>query len=98
RHTRFSRDWSSDVCSSDLIRERPVFFLVALVNMFAIANIPREIHHGRDGLAFVSSCVNIICLMALYGIGTFPNVVRAINDPENLSLTIWNSASSEKTL
>src|SRR5207302_8319127 len=22
RHTRFSRDWSSDVCSSDLYRER----------------------------------------------------------------------------
>src|SRR5690606_40998549 len=22
RHTRFSRDWSSDVCSSDLARER----------------------------------------------------------------------------
>src|SRR5690606_14472332 len=23
RHTRFSRDWSSDVCSSDLIQDRP---------------------------------------------------------------------------
>src|SRR5271165_6372277 len=23
RHTRFSRDWSSDVCSSDLLRYRP---------------------------------------------------------------------------
>src|SRR5690606_40799778 len=23
RHTRFSRDWSSDVCSSDLLDERP---------------------------------------------------------------------------
>src|SRR5690606_39667771 len=23
RHTRFSRDWSSDVCSSDLARRRP---------------------------------------------------------------------------
>src|SRR5207302_4301209 len=22
RHTRFSRDWSSDVCSSDLVRDR----------------------------------------------------------------------------
>src|SRR5690606_40140563 len=22
RHTRFSRDWSSDVCSSDLVKER----------------------------------------------------------------------------
>src|SRR5690606_40429981 len=24
RHTRFSRDWSSDVCSSDLFTRRPV--------------------------------------------------------------------------
>src|SRR5690606_40519689 len=24
RHTRFSRDWSSDVCSSDLIKKRNV--------------------------------------------------------------------------
>src|SRR5690606_40137797 len=23
RHTRFSRDWSSDVCSSDLVDDRP---------------------------------------------------------------------------
>lgn len=82
----------------EAIRDRPYFFLIAVINMFAIANIPREIHHGRDGLAFISSCVNIVCLMILYGIGTFPNVVRAINDPENLSLTIWNSASSETTL
>lgn len=80
------------------IQNRPVFFLVALINMFAIANIPREISKGRDGRAFISSCVNVICLLALYGIGTYPNVVRAFNDPENLSLTIYNSASSEKTL
>lgn len=80
------------------IKDRPIFFLVALLNMFAIANIPREIYHGNDGRAFISSCLNIICLLALYGIGTYPNVVRAINDPENLSLHIWNSASSVKTL
>lgn len=80
------------------IKERPFFFLVALVNMFAIANIPREISRGRDDYAFLSSCVNIICLLALYGIGTFPNVIRASNDPEALSLTLWNASSSEATL
>src|SRR5258707_6683132 len=26
RHTRYWRDWSSDVCSSDLIREAPWFY------------------------------------------------------------------------
>lgn len=83
---------------TEAIKERPLFFLVALINMFAIANIPREIHHGRDGLAFLSSCVNIICLLVLYGIGTFPNVVRAINAPDDHSLTIFNASSSTLTL
>jgi len=80
------------------IQARPIFFIIGLINILAIANIPREIHLGKDGRAFISSCVNIICLMALYGIGTFPNAIRAINDPENLSLTIFNSSSSLLTL
>jgi cytochrome bd ubiquinol oxidase subunit II len=80
------------------IQERPVFFLVGLINMFVIANIPREIQRGRDYMAFASSCLNIMCLMALYAIGTFPNIVRAINDPDKYSLTVFNSSSSTLTL
>lgn len=83
---------------SEAIKERPVFFLIAVINMFAIANIPREIYWGRDGRAFACSCLNIICLMVLYGLGTFPNVIRAINAPDTYSLTIFNSASSTTTL
>ncbi|HEV8051115.1 MAG TPA: cytochrome d ubiquinol oxidase subunit II [Parachlamydiaceae bacterium] len=82
----------------DAIRDRPIFFVIAILNMLAIANIPREIQRGRDGWAFISSCANIIFLMALYGIGTYPNAIRAINDPAGLSLTIYNAASSQKTL
>lgn len=80
------------------IQDRPQFFLIALLNMLAIANIPREIYRGRDGWAFISSAFNMICLLALFALGTYPNAIRAINDPENLSLTIYNSASSLKTL
>ena len=83
---------------TEAIRERPLFLLIGIINMLAIANIPREIQHGRDGWAFISSCVNIFCLMALYAIGTAPNLVRAVNDPANLSLTMQNSASSPLTL
>ena len=79
-------------------RDRPAFFIVAIANLLAVANIPREISKGNDGRAFLSSCANIIFLMALYGIGTYPNAVRAINNPAELSLTIWNSASSPMTL
>ena len=77
---------------------RPFFFLIAIANILIVANIPREIYHGRDARAFASSCLNIICLLVLYAIGTYPEVIRALNDPENLSLTIYNSASSPKTL
>lgn len=81
----------------DAFKTNPLFFAVALLNILAIANIPREINLGNDGRAFLSSCVNILCLLALYGIGTYPFVVRAINDPA-LSLTIYNASSSQKTL
>lgn len=82
----------------EMIQKRPAFFFVAVINMLAIANIPREISKGNDGWAFLSSCLNIICLMALFGLGTYPYAVRAINDPANLSLSIYNSSSSQKTL
>jgi len=78
-------------------REYPVLFVVPLVTMLAIANIPREIHHRRDFAAFLSSCAAIVGLMLLVGIGMFPNLVLARPDP-SLSLTIFNAASSPKTL
>jgi cytochrome d ubiquinol oxidase subunit II len=83
---------------TEAMKSRPEFFVLAIVNMLAIANIPREIQRGRDDLAFASSCVNIICLMALYALGTYPEVIRASNAPEAFSLTIYNSASSSMTL
>jgi len=83
---------------TETIRNRQSFFLIALINMFAIANIPRQIHLGKDFRAFLSSCLNIICLMALYAIGTFPNLLRSTLETEAHSLTIFNSSSSLKTL
>lgn len=83
---------------TEAFKERPIIFFVAIINMLAIANIPREIQRQKDHLAFASSCLNIACLMILYGVGTFPNIVRAVNDPSNLSLTVYNAASSPLTL
>ena len=79
------------------MREHPVLFGFALLNMLAIANIPREVHRRRDGPAFLSSCAAVAALLALFGIGVFPNVVVSNPNPEN-SLTIYNAASSPKTL
>lgn len=80
-----------------IFKEHPAFFVVALLNMLAIANIPREIHHGRDFYAFLSSCAAMAALMALFGLGMFPHIVYSNPNPD-LSLTLYNAASSQKTL
>jgi len=82
----------------ETIQDRPYFFLIAVVNLLLVANIPREIHLGRDVRAFISSSLNILCLIALYAVGSYPIVVRALNDPGALSLTIYNASSSNLTL
>ena len=82
---------------SQHLRTYPVFFAIPVLTMLAIANIPREIFHGRDFLAFLSSGASIAGLMALVGIGIFPSLVLSRPDPQ-FSLTIYNAASSPKTL
>jgi cytochrome d ubiquinol oxidase subunit II len=79
------------------VRANPWLFSVAVLNMLAIANIPREIHHGRDLRAFLSSCIAMMALMTLFGLEMFPNLIFSDPLPEN-SLNIHNSASSPKTL
>ena len=78
-------------------RALPVLFIVALLNMLAIANIPREISKGREFRAFISSAASIAALLLLFAIGIFPNIVYSNPIPEN-SLNIYNAASSDKTL
>src|SRR5690606_39468075 len=46
RHTRFSRDWSSDVCSSDL----GIMHQINLERMSPVV-------HNRDGVAFPDTLV-----------------------------------------
>ncbi|MFN3872268.1 MAG: cytochrome d ubiquinol oxidase subunit II [Ignavibacterium sp.] len=78
-------------------KDFPPLFILALLNMLAIANIPREIHHGREFMAFLSSAASIASLLALFAVGIFPNIVLSNPNPE-YSLTIYNAASSQKTL
>lgn len=81
----------------DHFKNEPLLFLVAVLNMLTIANIPRQIFHGREFKAFLSSCATIITLLALFAIGLFPNIVLSVPNIAN-SLTIYNAASSQKTL
>jgi cytochrome d ubiquinol oxidase subunit II len=82
---------------AERFRDHPWLFLLPVLNMLAIANIPREVHHKRDFRAFLSSCAAMIALLALFGLGMFPNLILS-NPVEANSLNIYNGASSEKTL
>ncbi len=82
---------------TDGFRSHPEIFVVALLNILTLAAIPREIYYGRDGRAFLFSCLNIALLMVIFGIGIQPYMVYAINDPSH-SLTIYNGASSQRGL
>jgi len=78
-------------------RDHPVFFMLAVLNMLAIANIPREVNRGKEFFAFLSSSAAILSLMVLFAVGLFPNFLISSIDP-GYSLTIYNAASSQKTL
>ncbi|UCG86011.1 MAG: cytochrome d ubiquinol oxidase subunit II [Gemmatimonadota bacterium] len=80
----------------DMLMDHPILFLIPLLNVLAIANIPREVYHGRDFRAFLSSCVAMLLLLALFGIGMYPNMIYSSPLPE-YSLTIYNGSSSAKT-
>ncbi len=81
---------------TNTLRDYPILFLVPVLNALAIANIPRELHHGRDFRAFLSSCAAMFLLLALFGIGMYPDLIYSSPVAEN-SLTIYNAASSPKT-
>ncbi len=75
----------------------PYAWLVVLLKVLAIANIPRCLKRGYDRQAFFSSSCTIAALVFLLGVALFPNLVTSAPFPEH-SLTIYNAASSTKTL
>lgn len=76
--------------------EYPVAWVVVVLNVLAIANIPRAIHHDRPAYTFISSCATIAALAFLFAAALFPNVLPAL-EPAH-SLTIHNASSSQGTL
>ncbi len=79
------------------MRESPWLFTLPMVAFVLFGLIPGQFSRGRDGTAFLCSCVGIACLIGLFGIGTYPVLVRSNLDPQH-NLTLFNSASSALTL
>jgi cytochrome d ubiquinol oxidase subunit II len=78
-------------------RTVPWAWAVVVLNVLAIANIPRAIFLSRPLYAFVSSSCTIAALTFLFGVALFPDLIVSTLSPE-FSLTVYNAASSEKTL
>jgi len=72
-------------------------WLAALVVTLGIVWAGWAIRKQRDGLAGVATSLITVALMGLVGAVNYPNLVTASNDPQ-LSLTIYNAASSPLTL
>lgn len=75
----------------------PALWVLVLLNVLAVANIPRAIHQGRPAYAFASSAATIAALVALFGAALFPNLLVSSLDPA-WSLTLRNASASEATL
>ena len=68
-----------------------------ILNVLAIANIPRAIHLGKPMYAFFSSSCTIAAFTFAFGATLFPHRIVS-NIDEAYSLTVANSASTEKSL
>lgn len=80
------------------IVQKPYLGLIPILAFLAVFNIPRLIRKTKDGWAFVFSCLSIALLLTLFGLGTYPIIVRSTINPETNSLTVFNAASSHTTL
>src|SRR3712207_7775011 len=73
RHTRYWRDWSSDVCSSDLYgalkREIPFTFWVMVIGTLAITGV------GIAGIGFAGFWSKDAILEASWASGSVPGTI-----------------------
>jgi cytochrome d ubiquinol oxidase subunit II len=75
----------------------PALWIVPVLNALAVANIPRAMHRGKPGLAFLSSAATIAALVFLFSVAMYPYLLRSLPAPEH-GLTLFNAASSPRTL
>jgi cytochrome d ubiquinol oxidase subunit II len=79
------------------ISRHPRLWAVPILNVLAIANIPRAIYQGSPLGAFLSSAAAIAAFTCLFGAALFPNLITS-SEGAACSLTVVRAASSERTL
>lgn len=81
----------------EVMKARPHGFLILALDIAVALSMPRLIRKGWEFGAFLMSSLTMVLLMAVLGISYFPHIVMSLPDPAN-SLTVYNCASSHKTL
>jgi cytochrome d ubiquinol oxidase subunit II len=75
----------------------PILWVVPILNLLAVLNIPRAIYQRREFDAFLSSGCAIAAFTFLFGAALFPHLLVSTDDPA-FGLTVANAASTETTL
>ncbi|MBI3211778.1 MAG: cytochrome d ubiquinol oxidase subunit II [Simkania negevensis] len=81
-----------------MMKQVPVIFLVPAAAAISIAMTIRSTRKKKEGVAFMYSSLSIALLFSLFGVGTYPNLVRSTLSPEAYSITLHNAGASHLNL
>ncbi len=82
---------------SDKMINNPVLYGIPLLAFLSIANVPRLTSKKKYFRAFLFSSLTLSLLLIMVAVELYPTLLISTIDPAN-SITIYNAASSEKTL
>lgn len=82
---------------SDAFKSNPVLFIVPILAILSIANIPRLTNQRKFKGAFIFSALTFCFLLILVAVELYPTLILATNNIDH-SITVYNAASSEKSL
>lgn len=81
----------------DNLHKYPWLWIVPVLNVLAVLNIPRAMHLGRPGYAFFTSSMVILAFACLFSVAIFPHLMRSSIDPA-YSITLEAARSSQRGL
>ncbi|MET0635861.1 MAG: cytochrome d ubiquinol oxidase subunit II [Chitinophagaceae bacterium] len=82
---------------TDQVRSGPRFFILPIIMLLAIANIPRMLKKGKFGYAFISSSVTIASLLIMVAVEVYPYLLYSPGSVSN-SITVQNGSASPATM
>ena len=82
---------------TDRFFNKPILFIVPVLAFLSIANVPRLASKGKYLQSFIFSSLSLSFLLIVVAIELYPVIILNNADIE-LSMTIYNAASSDKSL